>query len=383
MADLGDMVCCLRPTDCVAVAPEERADCGPCVWSSGMISSNQELCDLVDGKALATEYRYRKPLDLDDPYAPTLCLDDSIDPPANANGAVAVPCDCSRVCESSLRVPKFMASKCWEASDMYRACTTIMSSLEDYIMDFAANEFWIRYWERMTLAMLAGITADNLANNDGDMVVNIVDNPLPTMDGTGTTTLFNQCGHVEALASLGCSFSLLEGILMHPRVWFNLVKAEGDNCCTQRYASEVIARSPMMQQRGVNTYTYQGFNVYLCDNPLLVDDSGPNPIFKTYYFGRGLFHFCEGDLMKRGIMPFAHDREECDNGGFGSSTWHARKSWAMHPMGFSNDWGKATCDVALPNDYASMSLTDAANPVFWTREMDRMHIPLTIVCSEG
>lgn len=386
MAELDALLCCLTPEDCQVAPPESRGDCGPCIWASGIVSFAPEFEELANGKYKSANINYRRPLPLNYPGGPVTCIDPVTG--ENQNGVAPDPCDCTTVCNGSYAVPKQLATNCWEVSDLDNYCDVNKMDRMEYIMDHMMSEYWIRaLYENQILGMLKGIAADNAANDAGDMIVDIVNEPSMTLDGSGTTTMMNSHGHTRAMKSMGCAANSIDGIIMHECVWFNLLMLEA-HCCNQSdvFPSEQIGSSPMLRndnRNGVTQHFYQGRPVYICDHDCLVDLSGPTPIYKTYYFGRGLFGFAEGDLTRHNVMPIETDRDPCVNNAMGATKLYARKSWVLHPPGFTNTWNTGCGDGSQAVDYTLMSELDLANPMFWSRATARKNIPLTIVCSNG
>lgn len=387
MAELGELLCCLTPEDCQVAPPERRDDCGPCIWTSGIVSFNSQYQELADSKYKSANLNFRRPLPLTYPTGPVMCVDPETG--MNANDVAPDPCACDSVCNGSMSVAKQLGTHCWQVNDIEEYCDTIRSGRMDFIMDHMMSEFWIRaLYENQIMGMLKGITANNLANEDGDMVVNIVEKPSPTLDGSGETTLMNSIGHTRALKSMGCTNSSIDGIIMHECVWFNLLSSEA-HCCNHAdvFPSEQIGRSPMMRAgagSGMAMHFYQGKPVYVCDHACLVEeDAEGNTIYKTYYFGRGLFGFAEGNPEAQNFPMISTDRDECANNGMGAQKIFARKVWVLHPNGYSNKWNAGCGDGTLRSDYSMMTELETANPIYWQRETGRKNIPLVIVCSNG
>lgn len=372
MATFEQLHCCLTPDDVMVSAPEMRGDCGPCVWTSGIVESSDAMARLATGINPAAVVNFRKPIEFNDPLDTVACVNPETGTNEQGTAPSGDPCDCTTTCISSYRVVKQYTSQCWTQSEVASMCSPIRSSLEEYIMDHVSNEFWIRkVFENQIMGMLEGIMADNAANDGGDMIVDAINDPVATPDGSATTTGFNSNAHLCAIAQLGCTNSQLEGILMHRDLFYKrLMMQEGANCCVEVYDSERIERSPMLRSNRTSEYTYQGYPVYLCDHPMLKQGD----VFKTYYFGKGLFQFGAGDLMEYdNVKPFHAEYEPCDgNGGFGSWKWYSRVAWALHPMGFQNNWE--------PN-YTHMKMADLIDPTNWDRVMERTNIPLVCVVS--
>ena len=373
MATFEQLYCCLTPDLCTVAPPERRADCGPCIWTSGIVESSDAMVELASSKNPAQIVAFRKPVPMNDPLCTAVCVD-----PKAAEAPEMDTCeDCTKTCIATYRSVKQFSAQCWTHDDVQSMCSPINSSTEEFIMDHVSSEFWIRQvFENQILGMLQGITADNVANDGADMVIDVINEPCPTVDGTGETTGFNSNVHVKALGQMGCANNTPMCILMHKNLFFGrLLQQEGANCCVEVYDSERIGRSPMLANSGsVNQYTYQGYPVYICDHPMLCDMTNPAaPVYKTYYFGKGMFKFGVGRLPED-VQPFYADYEPCTNGGYGTWKWFSRVAWGLHPDGFNNDW-------EMGPGGAHMKMADLIDPNNWDRVVERNNVPLVVVCS--
>lgn len=375
MSQLRELSCCIKSTDCVLSSPENRADCGNVIWTSGLFMQDNDLGEMAVGKQPAAEHVFRQPLPLRRPMGATKCIDPVTG--VNQNGVGPTPCDCVSVCESRFRIHRQTGAFCFEEQDVNSYCSSLGGiSVEDYILDHVQNEAWIRDYEQQALCIMNGLVADNIANHNGDMVIDIVNNPVLDSNGNETTA-FNHAAHICARFNNGCN-SNFAGIIMHEDVWKKLqvTEAHTNNCCEEVVYDGTMLRTPVLRnsmQGGNVIRTYAGMPVYLSIDPKLEEDG----VYKTYYFGNGLFHFGSGDLTRKGIMPFEFDRDSCANGGMGKSTWLSRQAWVIHPMGWSNLWdGDGSADELI------MSTAELENPVNWDRVMDRRNIQFVCVATE-
>lgn len=371
---LDSVINCFKTnsTMTMSVPPEKRSDCGPVIWSSGIVQSMGDLNDHARSKSKSFEAEYRLPMDLSNPFTPVECFDPATG--AGPNGNVPDPCDCDTICTNHYRGLQSLRANCWQYSDVAKVCEQSRIPVEEYLADFINNEYWIRFHESEILATLQALTQDNITNDAGDMVVDVTGETIPN-------NLFSCDTHTDALAKMGCNSSDLGGIIMHEDVFFsNLLKHEKDCCQDSIYPSEQIARSPMLANRGVSEYRYQGKPVYLVRDSLLKDESGPTPVYKSYYFGRGLFGYGAAPLEEDGVPGFSVDRDECDNAGFGTTKWYSRQKYILHPMGWTNKYDPSCTGTS---DFLAIPTNQMTNPANWDRVFQRHNIPFVAVCSAG
>jgi len=370
---LDSLINCFQvdPTMVMSSAPEDRADCGPVIWTSGIAQSMMDLNELARSKSKAFDAEYRVPMDLSDPFTPVECYDPETG--AGPNGDVPDPCVCDTVCTNHYRGLQSLRAQCWQYSDVAKICQQSRIPVEEYITDFINNEFWVRFHEREILSILSAVVTDNVLNDDSDMVIDISGEAMPDC-------LLNTYTHTCALGQMGCNGGL-QGIIMHEDVFFkNLLPNENVCCGVNVFPSETIARSPLLSGNNMNTYTYQGYPVYLTRDALLVDTSGPTPIYKTYYFGGGLFGYGASSVEGDGVMAFEVDRDPCVNGGFGSTQWYSRQKYVLHPMGWTNKYDPACTGTS---DFLAIPPGQLSDPANWDRVFQRHNIPFVAVCSCG
>lgn len=216
-------------------------------------------------------------------------------------------------------------------------------------------EYWAKDMQTSLVVMLNGVIASNVANNGGDMVVDI------SLPGVGTPGAANKIGANVVLAAkqtMGDAGDTLTSITMHSVLQ------------TELQRQNLIVSVP-------NSAQDIGFGIYLGRYTVIVDDSCPvtinngNPVYTSYLFGRGAVAYGEGSPS----VPTWIKRDEDAGNGEGMETMGNRKHFILHPRGVK--WTGANDDAVTPSD---AQMAAAAN---WSRVYDRKAIRFVAIKTNG
>ncbi|EPR15400.1 hypothetical protein M527_25030 [Sphingobium indicum IP26] len=243
-----------------------------------------------------------------------------------------------------------------------RALAFEAMDLADFASDsdaiaYAAGEFarlWTADEETSVLAILAGILADNAANDSSDMIHSV-------SIGTGTIGAANLLGGTvlsNARKQLGDIGSDLKFLFAHSDVVNNLRAAE---------PNAFVPAS----KTDIGMETYQNYVVIETDN---VGKAGTTnyPVYTTYFTGSGLIGYGAGDF---GSNALAQVRDEFAGSFSGKETLISRRRYILHPFGFTN--GEA------PENGVSQTNTELSTADTWDRVISRKSIPLVAVKTNG
>lgn len=250
------------------------------------------------------------------------------------------------------RSRKQFRNKSWATMDLTAALagSDPAAAIADQVADY-----WNGDTQTSLIVMLDGVIASNVANNSGDMVVNVA---LP---GAGTPTAANKIGAnvvLSAKQTMGDAADALTAMVMHSAVH------------TELQRQNLVVSVP-------NSAQDIGFGVYLGKYTVIVDDGVPvvmnngNPVYTTYLFGRGAVGYGEGNPD----TPVAVTRDEAAGNGEGMETLVNRKHYILHPRGIK--WTAANDDAITPSD---AQLADAAN---WSRVYDRKRVRFVAIKTNG
>jgi hypothetical protein len=218
--------------------------------------------------------------------------------------------------------------------------------------------YWLRQWQRRLIATLVGILNDNVANDGSDMVVDI-------SGLTGDDAVFGSDAFIDAAYTAGDAAEQFVGIGVHSSIMARMLKND-----------EIVY---LPDSDGALTIpTYKGRYV-------IVDDSMPvsSGVYTSILFGAGSFAFggVEGTAVAYGEgvprTPFEIDRAPTAGNGGGQETIWERRTWLLHPFGFS--WVEAGAALA---DF-SPSLADLRLAAHWNRVVPRKSAPFAFIKSRA
>lgn len=220
--------------------------------------------------------------------------------------------------------------------------------------------YWKRQKQRRLIAMCVGILADNVANDAGDMLVDI-------SGLVGDAAVFNSDVFIDAVFTAGDNSDVFTAIAVHSVIMARMVK--NDDIVDVRDSDGRL----LLQ-------TYKGKAV-IVDDSLPVSGTGQNRIFTSILFGRAGFGYAGLDghavALGEGVSenPAWVDRTEQAGHGGGMEVIGERKTWLMHPFGF--EWIEGTLAEFSP------TLADLRLAVHWNRVIDRKQVPLAFIKSKG
>lgn len=212
--------------------------------------------------------------------------------------------------------------------------------------------YWARQFNRMTIATLTGVFADNVANDSGDMVLNITGE-------SGIDAMISADAVLEAKQTMGDEAGALKLLIMHSRVYTNLQK------------QNLIDFIP--NARGEITIpTYLGYQVLVSDTVPVASLGGGDFSYTTYLLGQGVLGFAESPPP----MPVEVDREPAQGNGTGVDMLWTRRQFGLHAYGF--DWTDSSVTGEFPTN---AELATAAN---WDRKFpERKQVALAALITKN
>jgi len=221
------------------------------------------------------------------------------------------------------------------------------------------DNFWQRQAQRRLLATSLGIHNDNVAATDAfhtqnDMVVDV-----------SATLGFDAGAFIDATQTMGDALMSNSGevlgvIAMHSFVYGQARKQQLIDFIRDAENNTMFA-------------TYQGYRVVV-DDSMTVVGVGADLKFISIIFGNGAIGYGEGSPT----TPLAYQREEERGNGGGVETLWSRKTWLLHPLGYT-----FTSAVITGNGSEtiarSASWQDLANATNWNRVVERKHVPIAFL----
>ncbi len=175
-------------------------------------------------------------------------------------------------------------------------------------------DYWVREEQRMIIAAIQGVQADNEASDAGDQINDIA------LGGAGTPTaanLFSAEAVIDTQQTMGDSQGDLGVIALHSVVFSRAKK------------NNLIDFIP--DARGeVDIPTFLGLRVVIDDGLPAVPVSG-NVEYSSYLFGAGAI----GRGESAPLVPTETDRAPLAGDGGGQEFLSSRVQWAHHPRGFA------------------------------------------------
>lgn len=323
-------------------SPEKTA-----LFTSGLVSTNALLSALA--KAGNTEGTVPFWLDLDATGEPDYVNDDPAD--------FAVP---GKVGTNTMKYRKAFVHKAFSSMDL------VAELMGTNPLQHIRNRFgfwWTRQLQKRIVAVANGVLAANVAQDAGDMVVDI--SAL-----VGDAAKFNALSVLDAEYSLGDAVGGLTGIAVHSMIAKSMAKLDMLETEKDSEGNVIVSR--------------YGDKIVIIDDSLPVSGAGVDRIFTSVLFGGGAFGFggAEGTAFGLGegtpLNPSYVTREELAGNGGGQEIIGERKTWLLHPFGFS--WVEAGGGALTE---FSPTLANLATAAKWDRVVERKQVPMAFLKSKA
>lgn len=221
------------------------------------------------------------------------------------------------------------------------------------------DNFWQRQAQRRLIATSLGIYNDNRAATDeyheqDDMVVDV-----------SATLGFDAGAFIDATQTMGDALSGPNGQVLGTIAVHSFVK----NQMRKQQLIDFIRNA----DNDTMIETYQGYRI-VTDDGMTVVGTGANRKFISIIFGQGAIGYGEGTPPN----PLEYERSASRANGAGVEVLWSRKTWLLHPLGYS-----FTSAVITGNGSEtiarSASWPDLANAANWNRVVERKHVPLAFL----
>ncbi len=316
--------------------------------AAGVIATNPLLNGIARGGGRSVIVPYWKDID------PTLEPNYSNDDPAD----LAVP--------NKIGSGTMSARKAW-LNQSFAEMDLVVEIANQSPLQHVRNRFgtyWVRQMNRRLIATCVGVMAGNILNNAGDMVVDI--SAVSTATDPDAQK-FGANAFIDAAYTMGDNADSIRAIAVHSMIDARMVK--NDEIETIRdSAGNLVMR------------TYKGRAV-IVDDSLPVEGTGANRIYTSILFGGGAIGFggVEGSAfaLGEGVPKVAAeiDRTPQQGNGGGGEAIIERRTWMLHPHGFS--WVEGTLVEMSP------TLADLRLAAHWARVVDRKQTPIAFLRSKA
>lgn len=217
------------------------------------------------------------------------------------------------------------------------------------------GQYWATNNEKRLINSMRGVIADNIANDNKDMVFDI------SAAAGGTITDANRvdgASMIDAVQTMGDHAGLLGLVAMHSVVYSRLQKQQ-------------LITFIRNAENNTQFATYNGKVVIVDDSLAGVTYDTNKVYFDTMFFGSGAVALGQG----MPATPSEVDRNPDAGNGGGEEIIYSRRSDIIHPLGF------AFTSASVAGQSATQAeLATAAN---WNRVFERKNIPFAVLRSNG
>lgn len=242
-----------------------------------------------------------------------------------------------------------------------QADLTVELTSQNPLQSIAArmDNFWMRQAQRRLIATSLGIYNDNVAATDAyhtqnDMVVDV-----------SATSGFDGIAFIDATGTMGDALDGPNGQILGVIAMHSYVR---DQMRKQQLIDFIrdADNNTMIQ-------TYQGYRI-VTDDSMTVVGTGADRKFISIIFGQGAIGYGEGTPPN----PLEYERSASRGNGGGVEVLWSRKTWMLHPLGYSftNAVITGNASETVP---VSASWQDLANATNWNRVVDRKHVPIAFL----
>ncbi len=246
-----------------------------------------------------------------------------------------------------------MRGKAWGVNDLAKALAG-----DDPMMDVAerVSRYWQRRMQRVALASVKGAIADNVANDAGDMRVDVSGD---TNADITTDTKFSADVFSDAKATFGDALGGLTGIAMHSTVYHNLQKIDSIS-----FEKESEGDLEIEIYRGLRVIVDDGMPYTPAGGAAGTDTA---PEYTSYLFGAGAIGMGQGGAP----VPTETDRDSLA----GEEYLVTRSHFLMHPRGIA--FQSASVAGATPTN------TELENALNWDRAYERKNVRIAAIVTNG
>ena len=305
--------------------------------AAGIVVADGLLQSQISAGGNIGELPFFKPLDTNEPNYST-------DDPESFSSPKNITSD-------KMRFRGAARNESWSTMDLAREL-----ALEDPVGAITGRigHFWATDDEKRLIAACRGIQADNVANNSGDMVLDIssdADSSVQDAEKIGGEQV------IDVLQTLGDHSFTVNSIAMHSKPFSKLQK-------------DKLIDYEKVEGQDLQIPTYLGKRVIVDDS--LPAIAGSNRVrYTSILFGGAIFGMADGRVM----VPSEMDRIPSAGHGGGQDIIHSRVHNFIHPNGF--DFTSASV-AGQSATYAELAL--AAN---WSRKVARKLVPLAFLVTNG
>lgn len=316
----------LPPVD----GPEKTA-----FFDAGLVTRNSLLDALASGPGKIAELPFWNDLD------GSIEVNYSNDNPAD----IATP---NKIVQGEQIARKAFVNQGWQTADLVSEIAMGAKAMD--VIRAKTDRYFARQWQRRLVASVRGVLADNIANDNSDMVHAVA---AESTAAQTALTRFSQDNFIEAAFTLGDSVDGVTAIAVHSAVAKQITKLNG--------AEDVRDSEGNLLYRA-----YLGRRIIVDDGLPVIAGTTSGFKYVSVLFGPGAFGYGVGSPD----TPVEVDRAPEQGNGGGIETLWVRNTWILHPFGFQS--------TGTP---AGLSFTNAelAAATSFNRVLDRKLVPLAFL----
>ena len=271
-----------------------------------------------------------------------------------------------KIVQGRMKAKRAAINQSWAARDLTNEVTMGVDAMTR--IKARTSHYWNLHLQDRIVAIALGAYRANIraanAGMDtgfgvtGDMVTDVsIDN------GVGTApNFFSSAAFTEARFTMGESVDELGSVLVHPNIRKRM-----------HLLNEIDFFQDSTLQKTLELY--QGHRLVTSDKcPAFATTTGGGIRYITMLFGKAAFAFGSGTPS----TPTEIDRDPSIGDGGGEELLYERKTWLVHPNGYSNE--NATNSVA---GGLWQNLSDLGLGTNWKRNFFRRNVPLAFLVTNG
>ena len=300
------------------------------ILTSGLLVKDPKLDSVVN--ATDAGQSFELPFIADPAYDEPSIIDDSTDD--------IVP---SSIDWQTMYAMLGLYAKSWKESSIVQALS--VNNPVQYIRDNYVAKYWAIDLLHRTMKTVAGVAADNIANDNSDLVLDVSNDDD---QGSATDVTLNMEHTIDAVGLVGDKQDEFGFVFMHSKVYGDLKKAD-------------LIDTVMPSDGGTPIEYYGKYRVTV--NDLLPVTQGTNKkLYTTVIAKNGALAYATKTLPQE-MSAVALVKEELSGNGGGSSQFVTRRGLVVHPIGWSFD--KSTVSGVSP------TLAELENALAWDRKFQQ------------
>lgn len=313
------------------------------ILNSGMLRTGADLNAFAEGPSQVFTIPYWN--DLDRTKEPNASTDDPDD--------IAVP---DKITSSLWFARKAELNNSWSTMDLTREL-----ALSDPLPAIRrkTSAWWNYQKQRRLLAIALGVMNESILNHGGDMVVDISAADATAPASVTDANKFNHDAWLDAVFGMGDRYDSVVAVAAHSQTYKNMRK-------------QGLVNEEQLGDARLKYGTYDGKVIIVDDSMPVFTTTGGAKEYVTIAFAGGAIGYGEG-------TPTVAEEVERDGqrGNGGGMEWLIeRKTWLMHPAGYS--WNE-TASGAVAMAEGQPMVANLQDGKRWTRVVDRKLVPMAFL----